>query len=160
VKRIWDLLAHPFVRLVVRLVVGGTFIYASLDKIQNPAAFARAISYYHFLPSDLINIWALVLPWAELVTGVLLIAGIFARGSALLIGGMLVMFVVALAWAIVKGIDISCGCFSTDPSAGHKVDTSLIVRDILMLVALVPIVVRGAGALALENLFGRRQQPG
>jgi uncharacterized membrane protein YphA (DoxX/SURF4 family) len=157
-KRLWSLFTHPAVLLVLRLVVGAVFIYASLDKIQHPAAFARAVSYYHLAPNDLINLFALILPWAELVAGVGLIAGVAARGSALLIGAMLVVFVIALGWAIAKGIDISCGCFSTSSEEGHKVDTSLIVRDVLMLAAMIPIMVRGAGPLSLEALFGRRDR--
>lgn len=155
-KRLWPLFAHPAVLLVLRFVVGAVFIYASLDKIQHPSAFARAISYYHLAPNDVINLFALILPWVELVAGVALIAGVAARGSALLIGAMLVVFVIALGWALAKGIDISCGCFSTSPEEGHKVDTGLIVRDVLMLAAMIPIVIRGAGALSLEGLFGRR----
>ena len=159
-KRLWAVFAHPAVLLILRLVVGAVFIYASLDKIQHPAAFARAVSYYHLAPNDLLNLFALILPWAELVAGVGLVAGVAARGSALLIGAMLVVFVIALAWALAKGIDISCGCFSTSPSEGHKVDNSLIVRDVLMLAAMIPIVIRGAGALSLEALFGARGRAG
>ena len=155
-KRLWSLVTHPAVLLVLRLVVGATFIYASLDKIQHPAAFARAVSYYHLAPNDVINLFALILPWVELVAGVTLVAGVAARGSALLIGAMLVVFVIALGWAIAKGIDISCGCFSTSPEEGHKVDMGLVVRDVLMLAAMIPIVIRGAGALSIEALFGRR----
>lgn len=156
--RLWSLLCHPMARLAFRLVLGAVFVYASLDKIQHPAAFARAVSFYHLAPTSIVNVFALLLPWAELVTGVALIVGVAARGSSLLIAGMLVMFAVALVWAIVKGIDISCGCFSTgaEGGEGHKVGYDLLVRDLLMLVATLPIIARGAGALALESLFSRR----
>lgn len=158
--RLWSLLCHPVVLLVFRVALGAVFIYASLDKIQHPAAFARAVSFYHLGPTSAINVFALLLPWAELVTGVALIAGVAARGSALLIAGMLVMFLVALVWAIAKGIDISCGCFSTgaETADGHKVGYDLLVRDVLMLVATLPIIARGAGALALDALFARRSR--
>ncbi|MFN0149147.1 MAG: MauE/DoxX family redox-associated membrane protein [bacterium] len=158
-KRLWNLACHPAVLLVLRLALGAVFVYASLDKVQNPAAFARAVSFYHLAPESVINVFALLLPWAELVTGVALIAGVAARGSSLLIAAMLVMFLVALFWAIAKGIDISCGCFSTGAETsgeGHKVGYDLIVRDLMMLVATIPLIARGAGALAIDALFSRR----
>ena len=36
--------------ILCRLVLGGVFIYASLDKIAHPAEFAKAIGNYHVLP--------------------------------------------------------------------------------------------------------------
>ena len=37
------LLANPRVQLVFRLLLGAMFVYASLDKIAHPAAFAKAV---------------------------------------------------------------------------------------------------------------------
>ncbi len=151
------LLAHPHARLVLRLVLGVVFIAASLDKARHPLAFARAVSYYHVLPDETINVFALVVPWVELLAGVALVVGVASRGAAALIGGLLVVFVIALVSAIARGIDISCGCFSTTPGEGHKVGYDLVFRDILMIVAAVPLVLRGGGTLALdERLRARR----
>jgi uncharacterized membrane protein YphA (DoxX/SURF4 family) len=156
VKAFASLLNHPHARLLFRLVVGGVFIAASLDKVQNPAAFSRAVSYYHVLPPEVINVFALVVPWVELLGGIALIVGLGSRGAGLVIGGLLVIFIVALISAIARGIDISCGCFSTAPGEGHKVGYDLVVRDILMLVATVPLLLSGGGTLSLDDLLRAR----
>lgn len=146
------LLGHRHARLVLRLTLGIVFIAASLDKARHPLAFARAVSYYHIIPDEMINTFALVVPWVELLAGAALVIGIASRGAALLIGGLLVVFTIALVSAIARGIDISCGCFSTTPGEGHKVGYDLVVRDILMIVAAIPLVLRGAGTLSLDDL--------
>ncbi len=100
---------------VSRWVLGIVFIYASYDKILNPAQFAEAIFNYQILPDHLINICALVLPWLELILGICLILGILMPGAVLLVNLLLIVFVGALLFNLYRGLDISCGCFSTNP---------------------------------------------
>jgi uncharacterized membrane protein YphA (DoxX/SURF4 family) len=119
------------VSLLIRLVIGGTFIYASLDKIAHPEGFAQSIYYYRMVPASLLHVMALCMPWLELVTGLALITGFRQRGAALLIAAMLVMFVFAIVTALARDLDISCGCFST--GEGHGVGLNLIWRDSLMI---------------------------
>ena len=54
--------------LFARLILGGVFIYASIDKILNPGDFAKIISNYHVLPFGLENLLAITLPWVELLS--------------------------------------------------------------------------------------------
>jgi len=51
----------------------------------------------------------------ELLCGLSLILGLYPRGSELLITAMLVGFTLLIASALLRGLDISCGCFSQDP---------------------------------------------
>ena len=95
--------------ILCRLVLGGVFIYASLDKIANPAEFAKAIGNYHVLPFGLENLLALFLPWLELLTGILLIAGIMVDGATILIISMNIVFIFAISQALARGISIECG---------------------------------------------------
>jgi uncharacterized membrane protein YphA (DoxX/SURF4 family) len=99
--------------LLLRLFLGAVFLWASLDKIYNPDAFAEIIENYHILPSGLVNLTALLLPWVEAVCGLLLISGFFVDGAALTINIMLVVFMFALLFSLYRGLDITCGCFST-----------------------------------------------
>ena len=48
--------------LICRLVVGVVFIYASLDKLAHPQAFAEAISHYRIVPYPLLHLSAHLLP--------------------------------------------------------------------------------------------------
>jgi len=140
--------------LACRLAAGATFLYASLDKIADPAGFARAIFHYRLLPTTLLHPFALLLPWLEAVAGVALLAGLLRRGAALLAAGMTVVFLGAIAAALMRGLDISCGCFHTE--GGHAVGIGLLWRDLLLLaVCLAPLGLGDRDRWALDALRGR-----
>jgi len=101
------------VALCARLILGAVFIYASIEKIAHPEAFAEAIYNYQILPDALINLTAIILPWLELILGIFLIIGLFREGSALIVMGLMVVFLSAMVFNLARGLDIHCGCFST-----------------------------------------------
>lgn len=119
------LLDNDYLTMFSRLFVGVVFIYASYYKIIEPAAFAKSIWYYHLVPGSLINLMALILPWLELFAGVGLILGVFYRGSVIWVNVLLVVFIIALASTIARGIDIDCGCFKAAGSATAPAWSSL-----------------------------------
>jgi uncharacterized membrane protein YphA (DoxX/SURF4 family) len=112
-----SLLAHPHVVLLTRVFLGLLFIVSSLEKIVDPAAFAHSVANYKLLPAWLPMTVATILPWIELLCGFSLLFGIFIRGSAFLISAMLIAFTLAVVSGILRGLDISCGCFTQDPAA-------------------------------------------
>jgi uncharacterized membrane protein YphA (DoxX/SURF4 family) len=112
--------------LLSRIVLGGIFIYASLDKIMHPLAFAQVIHHYRLSPPELINLIAVVMPWLELTAGLFLITGYRARGANLLIMAMLIFFMVVLSITAIRGINVACGCFTTSTT----VKSNLIIRII------------------------------
>lgn len=146
-----NILSNKYFLIILRLIVGGFFVFASLDKLMNQEAFARAIYNYKFLPDIFINIFAIIIPYIELIAGLLLIAGIFKRGSSFLISFMLVIFIIALSQAYAKGLDINCGCFSLE-TVGQKDDILLrIVEDILLLIASIIIYIKSKIIINKEN---------
>jgi uncharacterized membrane protein YphA (DoxX/SURF4 family) len=149
---------NPYLSFILRLALGGVFIYASLDKIAHPAAFAQAIANYRLLPSPLVNIPAIALPWIEIIAGVLLILGVFIPGISLVFLAMLIVFLGAMYSTIVRGLDISCGCFTTAPTA-ERIDFSYLLRDFLCLLAAVQVYVSPRSWAALSSLFARRRPP-
>jgi uncharacterized membrane protein YphA (DoxX/SURF4 family) len=114
---------------IARLVLGGIFVYASLDKIAQPETFAIDIDNYRIIPLSLVNIFAILLPWLELFCGVALISGVFWRTGALLVGIMLIIFMAGMTSALIRGLDINCGCFGT----GSAVNPWRIIEDIALL---------------------------
>jgi uncharacterized membrane protein YphA (DoxX/SURF4 family) len=106
-------LIHPYAALVARVVLGCVFIYASLDKINNPDLFAEAVYNYQLSPEVAVNLVALWLPWLELLSGTLLILGLWIRGSILILSGLMLLFLAALGINLARGLDIHCGCFTT-----------------------------------------------
>jgi len=140
--------------LLCRLIVGGVFIFASLDKLQNPGAFALVIHHYRLVPYSLLHAFAMFLPILELITGLALVLGIRQRGAALITALMNIMFIAAISSALVRGLDISCGCFHTD--GGHGVGTALLWRDALLLLACLPPLFSLVKGPALADLFKRQ----
>lgn len=128
------LFSNRYFQLLLRLVIGGLFVYASLNKVFNQQEFAKAIYNYKLLPGGLVNLFAIVLPYIEFFAGIFLIFGIFKKGSSFLIGSMLVVFIIALTRAYVLGLDISCGCFSLETVSEKSDILQRIIEDILMLI--------------------------
>jgi putative oxidoreductase len=108
-------LGNPITILIFRIVIGYVFITFGISKIADPALFAKEIANYDFTPLWTLNLIALILPWIELTTGLLLIFGVTLKANSILIALMLIWFIfmVAVAWG--RGLDISCGCSSVNP---------------------------------------------
>ncbi len=149
------LLANEALGLLVRIGLGIIFVYASIDKILHPEAFAKIVNNYQQLPGDLVNIFALILPMLELLIGLALILGFLVRPSAVWAGVMLVMFIGAVSLALTNGININCGCFSTSAHA-RTLGTNLIIQDIGMLLLAIHAVYYNNRFLSVSRLFGSK----
>ena len=114
----------------MRLLVGLVFIIASYDKIIDPAQFARDISNYHIIPFGLENLIAIILPWIELFLGLGIVIGIFIDGSSFLSGTLLVLFILLIFQAMLRGFNIECGCGLKE---GEMVGWSKILENIVFL---------------------------
>jgi putative oxidoreductase len=141
--------------LLFRVVLGAMFLYAGIEKALDPAAFAVAIGNYHILPPWMINPSAIILPWVEIFAGLSLAAGILLPGGALVISCLLLIFVCALGAALLRGLDISCGCFSSSP--GHDTITWwYLLRDVsLFIMSLITFLLSGQDRISGDHLFRR-----
>jgi len=117
--------------LISRLLIGGILIYASVNKISDPGGFARAIDNYHLIPFGIENSMAIVLPWVELIVGICLIFGIFIDGAAFLVMVMMIVFIVAITFAILSGYNIECGC---GLKPGELVGIQKLIEDLTYLI--------------------------
>lgn len=138
--------------LLFRLFLGILFIYASVDKILHPAAFAKIIYNFHILPGFLINLFAIILPWVEFLVGVCLVLGIALDAVAFLASTLLGVFIIALGVNFIRGLDINCGCFSTATSSKSNVSKRLI-EDVIFLAMSLQVLKCNKGFLTLKNLF-------
>jgi putative oxidoreductase len=127
------ILEDKYLVLVFRIILGLVFVYASMDKISHPAQFAQIVHNYRILPSFTINLFAICLPWVELIAGLFLIGGIFIESTAVLLGFLLVIFSIAISINVFfRGLDLNCGCFTTSLSA-KKEGANLLFRDLILL---------------------------
>ena len=96
----------------LRWLLAAVLVWAALSKIANLHEFYAAILAYQMPVADPLARWvAMVLPWLELLCGLLLVAGSARRPALVWTALMLGVFVLATGQAWVRGLDISCGCF-------------------------------------------------
>ena len=136
-----------FFAFVCRLGLGVLFIYSALAKISDPDDFARAVMRYEFLPGFTIGIFSLTMPMLELLAGLSILFTKWLRESAFLVSGMLVMFIIALVQALVRGLEISCGCFGVPSVGGREEIVIALVRDIVLIVPAVWLMFRTNGRI-------------
>jgi len=124
------LFEKPWVELILRWLIGGIYIYASIHKIADPALFAKIIYGYYLFPDASINLIAIVLPFLELYAGIFLVFGVYPKSAAVVTSGLLLAFIIAISINLIRGHEFDCGCFSFR-STGHKEDTIfLLIRDL------------------------------
>ena len=104
--------------VICRMLLAAIFLLASVPKIIAPHEFAIAVFRYQLLPDSAINLMAIFLPWIELVAaGAILIPRASAAAAAIFLS-LLTVFTAAIAIDLIRGIDISCGCFTLAADAG------------------------------------------
>ena len=117
-----------------RIGLGALFIYSALAKISDPDEFAHSVSRYDLLPGFVVGIFSLTMPMLELLAGLSMLFTKWLRESALLVTGMLAMFIVALVQALVRGLNISCGCFGVPSVGGRSEILIALIRDVVLIV--------------------------
>lgn len=124
--------------LIFRIIIGFVFIYASVYKVANPEEFAKSIENYMIFPLFLVNIIAILLPWLELILGLFIIFGIFIKASSFLLSINMFAFTLLVLITIIRGIDIGCGCFTSDinstPIGWGKFSENLLLLGISLII--------------------------
>jgi len=123
---------RPLLALVLRLVIGITFVAASIDKIGDPGRFATIIYGYSLFPGWIINPSAIVLPFVELFAGMALIVGVVPRSALMIISTLLFVFIVAITINLLRGHQFDCGCFSLAQTSRASSAFWLLVRDLVL----------------------------
>jgi uncharacterized membrane protein YphA (DoxX/SURF4 family) len=147
---------QPWLTLIFRLVLGGVLLVAGALKVSDPYSSATSVRAYQILPVDLANFLGFVLPFAEVAIGIFLIVGIWVRLNAIAGGALMIMFIIAIAQAWIRGISLDCGCFGkgglleTDelPVWNYTLE---IARDIVLAVFAVYIYRLPKGKLGLDK---------
>jgi len=139
---------RDYIIIAARIALAAVFIYAALQKIGRPLAFADEIRTYHMLNVGTpLYIMSIVLPWVELITGLCLLAGFFLRGSCLLLVVLNTIFIVAVAFRThgimaEQGVPFfkvyfDCGCGFGATFAWSKLgeDSLFLILSLLILLA-------------------------
>lgn len=138
-----------YLLLFGRIFVAAFFIFAALGKIVEPEKFAKEIANYKMLPNWIINPMALIMPWLELFSGVGLLFGAKIKTNSAIIGGMLIIFIIAISSAYARGLNINCGC--TAQLGAELVGWGKIFEDLAMLIIVFWTYIDKKPLYALDN---------
>ena len=143
--------------LLARLILGIVLIWAGVAKVTKPALSARAVRAYQILPYDFAGYVGYALPVLEILVGLLLVAGLFTRASAVVGGLLMLAFIIGISWAWAHGLALDCGCFGGGGTiAASQTQYPLeILRDVGLLACAAWLIVRPRTAYSLDyRLFG------
>ena len=102
---------QPWIGLLSRLTLGGVLFVAGYLKVDKLEVSQMAVRSYELLPIPIANFLGQTLPFFEVVFGLLLILGAATRAVAALGGFTMFIFIIAIAQAWARGLNIDCGCF-------------------------------------------------
>ncbi len=136
-----------FFLLAARIILSFLFIYAGAEKISDPESFSQAIENYKLFPIYSINFFAIIIPWIELISGLLLLFGIKVKENSLIISSLLVVFTLAVAISMMRGLNFDCGCFGKPSPIGWK----KLGENFLMLVLCVMLIIYDSKLVSLSD---------
>jgi putative oxidoreductase len=149
--------AGAIAELAARWALALVFIYAGALKTLDPAGFALSIDHYRLLPYPLAAAVAVYLPWLEIAGGVGVVWPRARLGALSLLLGLCLFFSGAIASALFRGLDISCGCFGNEAGIHASLGVGLI-RSMFLAVIAWWLLWRGTRACpANDSLPGRKR---
>lgn len=120
------------VSLVSRFGLALIWLASGVSKMLDPMAFRQSIVAYEMFSPAVVDFIAMTLPPVELVLGLFLLVGLFLRPVAAVTALIMVGFVIGLASAWMRGLNIDCGCFSSGDGGSSSLGLA-IVRDVLFI---------------------------
>ncbi|NDV62685.1 hypothetical protein G0Q06_09505 [Puniceicoccales bacterium CK1056] len=124
---------------VVQGFISLFFFFSGISKLLDPAAFSMAIERYQLVGGTLSWAIALWLPWLECMLAATLWSRNWRLPSLALLIGMMGVFQIALLSALLRGLDISCGCFGTEVESGVLFS---FIRNFFLLGAILLVMLR------------------
>jgi uncharacterized membrane protein YphA (DoxX/SURF4 family) len=135
--------SSSFGLLVIRLVIGTTFLLAGANKVMNIEAFINHVKSFDVFSPNASFILGFVLPFMEIIFGAFYIIGIFTPLTSLALSVMTISFLV-----VSKNI--------TPPSEQFVLPQ--IVFYFIMLSATLMTLFSGAGVISFDALFDKKKK--
>ena len=111
-RRLWA--GRPWtawVGLAARLILGGVIFVAGALKVGTIGESILAVRAYRLLPYELTSVVGTLLPFGEIILGLLIMAGVFTRITGILGALLMLAFTIAIGSAWARGWTLDCGCF-------------------------------------------------
>ena len=117
---------------IIRLILAFIFVLSSIEKLKDPYAFALFVDAYQVFPDWIVNLSTLLIPWLELFIAFGLIFKFKLRANLILFGSLMIMFTLLVVIAMIKGLDIECGCYGESSS---KVGLVKLVENFIIILS-------------------------
>lgn len=146
---------RQWIGVAARLIVGLVDLAAGIAKFPDPAGNVRQVRAFDLLPEAVVPTVGHALPTVEILIGALLVLGLLTRATAVVATLFFVAFIIGIAAAWARGMEINCGCFGShgvpaDPQRQYAID---IARDVGLLICCLWLVAWPRTRLALDNLL-------
>jgi putative oxidoreductase len=122
---------------LIRLILAFLFILSALQKFKSLESFALNVDAYQIFSATLVNLITMIIPWFELFIGFGLLFKFKLRANLLLYLTLMISFTILVVIAMIKGLDIECGCFgesSTKVGLQKVAENMIIVLGNLILI--------------------------
>jgi protein-disulfide isomerase/uncharacterized membrane protein YphA (DoxX/SURF4 family) len=147
---------RPWLGTVIRLALGAIWIWAASSKIGSPRVFVQAVRAYDVTPEWLSKAIGYGLPVFEFCLGLLLIIGVAVRVAAIFSGLLFLVFLIGIAQAAARGIQLECGCFGGGGATSGATHYTLdILRDIGLLILAAYLAMWSYTRLSIEEFLAR-----
>lgn len=112
---------RTYIQRLIDVTLAAVFVAAALPKVFDPESFADAIASYRTVPTWAFEPLAYFLPWFEVLCATLLALGMLRNANRNILIGLLVGYTLLTLAAVVRGLDIHCGCFGGKGTSGWNV---------------------------------------
>ena len=141
---------QSFVALFCEILIAAVFLTSGGAKLLNLQSFVETVRRFELLPDSLARFVGYVLPFTEVMLGLLLLVDFY---RVLLLGiavALLLTFSFGMAVNLIRGkTDISCGCFG---SSKESLTWFLVVRNVVIIGVALTASLTAAGSVG----FGER----
>ncbi|MGI8699604.1 MAG: MauE/DoxX family redox-associated membrane protein [Nocardioidaceae bacterium] len=146
----------PWLSIGARLVVGVVWIVAGYLKLQDIEDSVRSVRNFQILPEVLVRPVGTGLPIFEVVLGALLVVGLGLRVTGTLSALLQLAFIIGIASAWARGLQIDCGCFGGSGSLAEDATSKYpweLARDVGLLMLSVLIAMWPRSKMALDAVL-------
>jgi uncharacterized membrane protein YphA (DoxX/SURF4 family) len=136
----------------VRIAVGVVLLTAGLSKLQGgEQRFTAVVARYDLVPTGVAPLLGRWLPWAEVIAGAFLVAGLATQPAAIAAALLFTVFSAAIGVGLARGRTHDCGCSGV---LGGRLRWRLMHRNLALTLALLPVYAFGGGSLGIAPRLG------
>src|SRR5665213_259992 len=122
----------PWFWNAVRVTLGFLFLLVASGKFRDPIKFMGGMDEYGIVHGWPLPIGAVIMPGIEWLSALLLLLAFRTRTAAMLVSGMLLLFIGAMASALHRHLDLDCSCFDLMGADPALLAHGPVVRDLAL----------------------------